>query len=317
MKTRTQKLVILSIIAFSIESAANNAADSDSYSGSSFGEVWTQVKSDPYGNPNNKVSLRSLSRWGKSLIENAANRTLSDRADVLPQFDKLAHPNGICLMGSWNITEANSYSGYFRKNSQAAIIVRASTALSNTKQGATRAFGMAGKIFPTQDSETIVPTGNFFVVDDLGGTDANHYTGVGLTNEPPVSKTFEVILNIAYALKLQKVFGKADSNPAVRQVYEISEMGESNLDDVRTPKWMKIQAQQGQTVNALDFRDELNIKNYNGQLYFDIYVSSPTATKDNKDWQKIGHILFVDSVVSNSCDHRLHFHHPRWKSDLK
>jgi len=28
-------------------------------------------------------------------------------------------------------------------------------------------------------------------------------------------------------------------------------------------------------------------------------------------------ITFDESVVSNSCDHRLHFHHPKWRDDLK
>ena len=37
-------------------------------------------------------------------------------------FRRLAHPNGICLTGLWQITEDTHYSGYFRNGSRALVV---------------------------------------------------------------------------------------------------------------------------------------------------------------------------------------------------
>ena len=231
-------------------------------------------------------------------------------------FDKLAYPNGICLKGIWEIHSENPYSGYFKKDSRALIIARASSALSNTRNGDLRAFGFAGKLFPTINPDELnhEHTANFFLIDDLGGTKAEHYTDVALTNEPDVTMTSAVVKNLLYALKVTSAFGKADVNPKIRQLYEISYLGEQDTANIITPKWMKIEAQKGQTVDAKDFRDELQIEK-GKKIIFDISVTSKSIN-GKKDWQRIGTIIFDNSMVSASCDHRLHFHHPKWKSNL-
>ncbi|TNF24344.1 MAG: hypothetical protein EP319_18665 [Deltaproteobacteria bacterium] len=297
---------------------ASLSVHATTYQGSSFEQVWKQIKSDSYSElPQNKISFRSLYGFLESRIRDSAERTLSDRSDLLPQFQKLAHPNGVCLAGTWEITEENPYGGYYKKGSKGLIIARASTAMSATKQGKNRAFGFAGKIFPTLNEGQTVPTSNFFLVDDLGGTKAPHYTGVEMLNEPAISTTTTVVFNLLYALKLAATFGKADSNPNMRQLYEVSYIGETEKNKVRTPKWMKVGATPGQTIDEADFRDELSIDNNGGELSFDISVASTQDDEGNKNWSKIGTIRFTDSAASNSCDHRLHFHHPKWKSNLK
>ena len=103
--------------------------------------------------------------------------------------------------------------------------------------------------------------------------------------------------------------------PNIRQLYEISELGMDDPSLAITPEWMKIKARDGQEkILAFDFRDELNLNNYpDGKLYFDIYVTSTNSTMQVKEWLKIGYIKFDDSTVSESCDHCLHFHHPKYK----
>ena len=78
---------------------------------------------------------------------------------------------------------------------------------------------------------------------------------------------------------------------------------------------MKISAQKGQTVNAEDFRDEFILTN-NKKMVFNIAVASKEVN-EKKEWKTIGTITFDSSVVSKSCDHRLHFHHPKWRDNLK
>jgi len=284
----------------------------------SFQDVWQEVTSDSLSTlPHNTVTFGKLFTFSKNIILGDAKRTLADRRDIIEPFNKLAHPNGICLKGVWQIDQANAYSGYFKQHSKALIIARASTALSKTQRGDIRAFGFAGKLFPTINKIQMnnQPTANFFAIDDLGGTDTLHYTDVSMTNEPTVTTTSEVLKNILYALKIAKAFSDADSHSGIRQLYEISELGEKNKNNIITPKWLKIAAQSGQTVDAKDFRDELKLDK--GQkIIFDIAVASKEVAK-KKVWQTIGTITFDSSIVSHTCDHRLHFHHPVWRDDLR
>ena len=280
--------------------------------------VWSEVASDPYLSlPQDTVPYAKLFDGARDLILENAKRTLIEHADIIPTFDKLAHPNGVCMQGLWEINNSNVFSGYFKDGSKALIIARASSAMSNTKRGETRAFGFAGKIFPTLDDTKILSenSANFFVIDDLGGTKAPYFTDVELTNEPEVSFTSSVFSALAYGLKVANAFSAADENSGIRQLYEISYLGEQKSSKIITPKWMKISAQEGQTALGVDdFRDEFTLKNAS-TLVFNIFVSSKEID-GKKQWQEIGTITFDTSVTSYSCDHRLHFHHPKWRDDI-
>ncbi len=284
-----------------------------------FQAVWDAVNSDPLETlPQNEVSYSQLFDGARDIIFEDATRTLVEHSDIRDYYDKLAHPNGVCLKGIWEIDTQNPYSGYFKQGSKALIIARASSALSETKRGETRAFGLAGKLFATLDplkmnSEN---TANFFVIDDLGGTDAQQYTDVSLTNEPKGSLTLAVVKYFLYAAKVSKVFGEVDTNPGIRQLYEISYMGENNTSNAHTPKWMKIELAKNQTlINRADFRDEFLFDDNRSTLTFTISVAN-SEKGGVKEWLEIGSITFDASVVSTTCDHRLHFHHPKFKENL-
>jgi len=283
-----------------------------------FQAVWNEVESDSLNTlPQESISYSKLFDGAIDLISRDASRTLRSQENIIEYFDKLAHPNGVCLKGLWQIDVDNPYSGYFKNGSEALIIARASSAMSETKRGEKRAFGMAGKLFPTTDTQKIneSPSANFFVIDDLGGTDAQYYTDVALTNEPDVSFTSTIFSALAYGLKVASTFSEADENSGIRQLYEISYLGEDNRSEVITPKWLKIEAEQNQTKFGVDdFRDEFKLEE-DEKLVFNISVSSKEQ-EGKKEWQKIGTIIFDTSVVSSTCDHRLHFHHPVWRDDI-
>jgi hypothetical protein len=303
------------ITTFLIFSTTTLYANEDN--GSTFSEVWAVVISDPYENPQYKVTLQSFYSQKVNQLLEASIRTIEDDRDILPCFDKLLHPNGACLSGTWNITEDNPYSGYFKKGSQGLIIVRTSVALSETTKGHYRGFGMAGKIYPTTDPDHAdeLKTANFFAIDDFGGTLAEHYTDVGLTNQPELKYHPGIMFLLPIGLAAGIALGTADEKPGIRQLYPISELGLLDQSLAKTPEWMKIQAPPDQVkIDEKDFRDELNVDNYpNGQLFFDIFVSTEESTAEKKEWIKIGFILLDDFVVSNSCDHRLHFQHPKFR----
>ncbi len=309
--------VLLTILGCTKEIPINTEKlKSNTHGLTSFQNVWNVITSDKLDKlPQNKTSFSKLFDSDENIILKDAKRTLNNHADIFEPFDKLAHPNGICFKGIWQIDTQNIYSGYFRNNSKALIIARASTAMSNTARDDKRAFGFAGKIFPTLNKDEVINkhSANFFLIDDLGGTDAKHYTDVELTNEPAVSFTFTILKNLLYAIKVAFAFDDADENSGIRQLYEISQLGEENNNKIITPKWMKIEAQSTNKIDKSDFRDELKIVNDN--LIFNISVANKEIDK-NKNWNNIGKIILDTSVVSNSCDHRLHFHHPKWKNDL-
>lgn len=293
------------------------ALDQAIYQGSQFQEVWKVIASDPYEKlPHHQVTVGSFFSGTKNLLLENSRRTLSRQDDILPPFKKLVHPNGICLRGIWSIDRQNRYSGYFKQGSQALIIVRASIALSYADSGQYRAFGFAAKIFPTIDLLDPRPlkTANFFAIDDLAGTRAAHYTDVEMTNMPRISlfRLHSVAL-APVGIAAGTAFRLADIMPRIRQLYEISEMEEDS--SVVTPKWIKISAAKGTIpINEKDFRIEIleQIKTY-GKLTFNIAVASSQNILGKKDWQDIGHIDLWEAVASESCDHRLHFHHPVFK----
>lgn len=99
-----------------------------------------------------------------------------------------------------------------------------------------------------------------------------------------------------YAMKLSSTFKKADKNPSIRQLYEISKLGTNK------------------NIKEKDFRNELKIKK--GKiLVFDIFVANKILNT-KKQWKRIGNMTFDTSVISKSCDQRLHFDHAKWRDAL-
>jgi len=290
-----------------------NAKAAPVYTGARVRDVWTEIKSNPYRTlPQESVSVTKFFSWGTNLLEQSAKRTIADESDVLPRFDKLVHPNGICLKGTWNMTEPSPYTGYFEQGKQAVVIARASTALSDTQRGTYRGFGLAVKLFPTDNPNHTLPlkTANFFVIDDLGGTLTPNYLDAQMTNEPAASVRLRSIFLAPVAAAASSAFSAADQNPGMRQLYPVAELGlRPGLKGV-APKYLKVVGSASmKRVVKNDFRDELNVALYGNNLDFDVLVS------ENKSgpFEKIGYLEFQESVASDSCDHRVHFHHPKFR----
>ena len=289
-------------------------AVSSSYQGSTFKEVRDQVFSDPYSVlPQNKVTLGSFFHGLTNVLAKAALRTLDDPTDIIPYFRKLVHPNGVALFGTWNITEKSPYTGYFSQGSKALIAVRCSVALSRTTRGHYRGFGFAGKLFPTTDPLKRVKTADFFAIDVFAGTKAAHFTDVELTNDVPTGFNIDTVLNFASGLVAVLTFRRADGNNNFRQLYPISELGLPEGATAVTPRWIMIRAWPGSGQSEKpDFRDELMVQNYvNKTLRFEIWVANALLPSGKRDVKQIGYIDLTESVASESCDHRLSFHHPR------
>lgn len=281
------------------------------YTGSSFRDVRAQLLTDPYGTlPPGRTRIGDMFKAGWNLLWSDSKARLDHDEDLVPPRPKLLHSVGICMFGRWTITESTGYTGCLRSGADHLIIVRCSTLLSHTDRGTRRGFGIAGKIFPTLDPDERVKTANFVCIDNLGGTFAPHYTGVALTNEPPLGLNVGlipfglVVLNVVYC------FIRTDTSPTHRSLAELAARGLAPGQTPKAPKWMQITTEEGiGTCDAHDFRDELRLANYkDGRLRFVISVAEASASGDRL-WRRIGAIELTEDVCSESADRRIRFRH--------
>ena len=301
----------------------------DEYHGSSFADIRTALFHDPYDRlPRYEVKASLLGPPGdgtSNRLRAAARRTLSSEADLFdfPAGQKLFQPNGICFTGHWEINRDSPFTGYFSQASRGLLVVRASVALSQTTSGHRRAFAMAGKLFPTLDPKTVVRTANFFAMENLLGTNDEHFLDAVLDNHPVVSGLPGSVADLFVGLRIRKDLSVVDralsgktSDVTFRPLYPISELGLSRNEVARTPRWMQLRIDTNTLrIPAADFRDELKLDHYPGQqLVWQIHVAADdSGGKTNASWLPIGRIILTEHVISQSCDARLHFAHPRMR----
>lgn len=286
--------------------------------------VWAAIKSDPYGQlPVLPVTLGALSSGvinpSPDLLTDRAVSTVADTDNLLPRFTKLLHANGICVKGRWVIDTPSPYTGAFANGTDKAFIGRISVALGKINRGDYRAFGFAGKIFdvgPDAGAVQSYKTANFFTIDDLIGTKTANFHDTELSNEPLVTTSnlaFQSPVVAAIGAASAVAFKMADVSTTIRQLYEISELGLTNPASAVTPKWMHLKGITRMKNGHPDFRRDLEMANYPNGMIYAIKVSSTSQASV----KPVGRIVIEESVASDTCDRRLHFHHPKFRNDLK
>jgi hypothetical protein len=290
------------------------------YRGSTFREVRDALFEDPYKElPYYTITLGSFFGFFRNKLYAACQRALNDPSDLLPPpgIQKLVHPLGVALTGEWKITEDNPYTGCFRNGFHGLVVVRSSVLLYNTVQGRPRGFAFAAKIFPTLDPDEQVKTVDLFTIDVLAGTMAKYYTGVELTNEPPLGFNTDLFRIFWVVIVTFATFFRANFDPIFRPLYRLAEHDVPIGEDIREPRWIRIKADPScaEKVDRPDLRDELRVENYEGRsLRFNISVAPRQLRPDGaRDWQEIGRVDLNESVTSHACDHRLVFNHPKLK----
>lgn len=266
----------------------------------------------------------------KTKLRKRVAKTLKDTADFYPRLDKLVHSNGICMAGTWQITKSSKqpYTGMFTKGTTSLFIGRLSVALSETRQGQPRAFGIAGKVFGTLNPHKDVTTANFFVGDVLTGVQRDSVFDAPLTTKPKFGLRFGAL---KVGLKLAPVFLRADKNPGERSLKPLAAMhadGKKYNHKLITPKHMMllpIKPKSAPIIKGSDFRTEFQLPanvispssssltqkgmNQPKKRYFAIYVSETAAYPEDSGWEHIGIITADKARVSYGCDRQLHFSH--------
>ena len=293
------------------------------YRGSRFAEVWRAVMADPYDAlPDKRLGLGSLRDMVVKGIYRAARRTLTTREDLLSPFDKLVHPAGICLRGSWLIDETTPYTGMFKTGKRGLIIARASDAAGEFRPGKLRFLGLAGKLYDTTDPDHAepLPTANFFTIENLAGSYTRHFVEATLSSDLlPVAPHAAALLNAAAGALVGPAFSWADraltpTQPMIRQLYPLAELGESDREDCASPVVMRLAAlPNSRRVDTADLRQELDLRYHPDGLSFEIQVADHRSLLLARGFRRIGQVHFTDSVASYSGDHRLHFAHPPYR----
>jgi hypothetical protein len=324
------------------------------YAGSRFSEVRDALFANPYqklwgreGEPPLPIYevtlanvLRGILPFGRPhLFRQAVERTVDSRADLRwgvegKGFRRLLHPNGVCLTGLWEITEASEYSGYFKKGSRALAVGRYSTCCSGTRRGRTRSLSLAGKLFPSANPNhrEKLHTASFFTQQDLGGEQTDYINDAELRNAPD-TRAWRRGAGLPVFLLEGVNFLRADKEPSIRQLYSIAELGKPQHESTRTPQFMRLVVSPEQPRiegEALDFRAEIMAQIFDPgdpipkrRLVFHIEVTDDGATQGTpvferrtfENWRRIGKLSFDNAVVSYNGDFVIHFNHPTWRDD--
>jgi hypothetical protein len=322
------------------------------YGGSRFSDVVDALFANPYQRawggegqpplPIREVTFRNVVGGifaRPDLLRKASERTLDSGADLRwgtdrKGFRRLVHANGVCLIGQWRIVEETGYSGYFSKGSTALVVARYSTCCTETRRGRTRSLSMVGKLFPTTDPKHNLPlrTANFITQEDIGGADTEFINDVELRNAPDTTASRRGI-GAPLLLVVGLVFSRVDTQPSIRQLYPIAELGKPAGTPTRAPQFMRllVAPRQPRIAGAdLDFRDEIMAQIFDRgdpvpkrTLTFGIEVTDQGVTKGFglkqrrtfRDWRAIGSLVFDNAVVSYNGDSVIHFNHPTWRED--
>jgi hypothetical protein len=324
------------------------------YNGSRFREVVEALFANPYQRvwgaqgepalPVNEVTLGSVLRgilpFGKQfLFRQVTERAVDSGADLRWGHDRkgyrrLLHPNGVCLIGKWQITEETHYSGYFASGSRALAVARYSTCCTETRRGHIRSLSMVGKLFPTVDPDHATPlrTANFITQEDIGGARTDFINDAELLNAPDTTASRRGG-GVPILLMTGLVFMRVDKQPTIRQLYQIAELGKPPEQPTQAPEFMRLLVAPDQPRipgDALDFRDEVMAQIFDRgdpvpkrTLTFNIEVTdegstSGTALRQRRtfhNWRRIGTLTFDNAVVSYNGDSVIHFNHPTWRND--
>ena len=171
------------------------------------------------------------------------------------------HPNGVCLIGHWRITEADRLLGLFQQRQRGA---RDRPVFHVLRRNAPWAYALA------LDGRQAVPDdrpqprraashGQFHHAGGHRRRDTEFINDAELRNAPDTTITRRGA-GVAALLKIGLMFSRVDKEPSIRQLYPIAELGKPAATPTRAPEFMRLLVAPGQPRIAgadLDFRDEI------------------------------------------------------------
>jgi len=278
--------------------------------------------------------------WRRWRFQQASDRSIDSRADLRWGDDRLGfrrilHPNGVCLFGTWEIDPdaGGDYTGHFAPGSRALLIARYSVCCTETRSGEYRSLSLVGKVYPTLDAAHVnkLRPASFITQEDLGGSKSYAIGDVELRNAPDITPWARG-WGLPVFLLTGFVLSRTDQQNAVRQLYEVAELGKPSGQPTRAPEFIRLLAPRSPDdarAAGVDFRDEILGHIYDPgdpvprrTLTFDIEVSDTGQRRgllvrrwQITGWRRIGRLVFSEAVASYNGDFVLHYPHPAWRRD--
>ena len=251
-----------------------------------------------------------LTGLGKKFRTRLASTT-SDPSDFKPAENKLLHSRGVCAEAAWNMNQDTGATGLFSGGTTVPAIVRFSGGQDNSvwKEGKNRLFGIAVKLFPSQNKKQKVQSANIFLMSQNG---LEGDSRMGFFSKPEDEVVFSNVIPepTGFALKLiGNLFKKFDPIAVERPLFAVAEVNQQSqaVNNSVTPFKINVRAQDfgHQGKGGGDFRSE--IMGYGpGQMKFDVSV---VMTKGSNEEKKAGVLEVGQPFMSDVCDRELHFHH--------
>lgn len=252
----------------------------------------------------------------KGRIVSDSRSIFQSESDFRAESIKLLHPRGVCSYGTWIINEDNKFTGLFEKGTEVPVIVRFSSGTGQSakeKESTERIFGIAVKVFPSQDIHEDVVSTNIIGLDQYG-FEASNRSSFFFDDE---GKKPVYFTNIAPAKSflgktLAKFFDRFDKPNFARLVYKTAQVDQDNrrVEKFRSPYEVRFIPSKGMPlIKKYDFREEILSLNKTIPVKLDIWIYQDENAKPYE--RKIGEIVLKQSIVSEACDKTLHFHHNR------
>ena len=323
------------------------------YTGSRFSEVVAALFANPYQRvwgapgepafPVHEVTFEAVTQGilpggPPHAFDEASARAIDSGADLRwgvnrQGFRRLVHPNGLCLIGTWQITAETPYSGYFATGSRGLAVARYSTCCTETRRGQTRSLSLVGKIYPTTDPNHPAPlrTANFMTQQDIGGEDTEFINDAVLRNAPDTtavrrgtglpallvtgsSSTTWTSTRPSASSTRSPSLARARAAGENARVHAVARGAPATADCRERPRFSR-----------RDDGAHLRQRRSNAAAYADVHYRGHRRGRDDRPRvqgaalvQELAHhrrMTFDNAAVSYNGDCVIHFRHPTWRED--
>ncbi len=244
----------------------------------------------------------------------AFGRIVSSPVDFRDDTQKVVHRWGVCGEVVWEMDgEPHSYGGLFLPGTSVPGLMRMAAGTNRTVHfpGAPRTWGVAIKLFPSQDPDAPVVTQNVSLFDQYGlDGQARPYFLQTLEDDQPLFFSNQIRATALTSKMANLLLGRFDRAPKFRSLRNLAGVDANGQVPftVTAPVVVQFYPRHSRhQVGTLpeDYRNEL-LAYAPGELVFDVVLP---PQQGNPQTRRIGRVTVGRMVMSPVCDGALHFFH--------
>lgn len=289
----------------------------------SYSDAHARVFANPHATPPTDA-FSAVPELGLALsapgVLKAFGRIVSTPVDFKDDQQKVVHRWGVCGEVRWEMDgESSPYGGLFTPGSSVPGLFRMAAGTNRTRHFplSSRTWGLAIKLFPTQDERQPVQTVNVSLFDQYGldGQARPHFLQP-LADDPPLYFTNHIRAQALQSQPALFVLGRFDRTPlfrSVRPLGKVDNQGQVPFN-ATAPSLVQLHVRHSRhQVGDLpaDYRNEL-MAYAPGELVFDVVLPPQPG---NAQLLRVGTVTVGRKVMSPVCDGALHFFHAPTPAD--